>query len=39
MTMGYELDEPRRRRHQKKRRRRAPPNPLQGVLFSSFIVQ
>ncbi|QCB46827.1 flagellar basal body-associated FliL family protein [Hydrogenophaga sp. PAMC20947] len=39
-TMGYELDD-----HEiedtskKKKRRRAPPNPVQGVLFSSFIVQ
>lgn len=38
MVMGFELDEP-SEEGAKKRRRRAPPNPLQGVLFSSFIVQ
>ena len=38
MVMGFELDEP-SEEGTKKRRRRAPPNPLQGVLFSSFIVQ
>jgi flagellar protein FliL len=36
-VMGYELDEPHEEKG--KKRRRAPPNPLQGVLFSSFIVQ
>jgi flagellar FliL protein len=39
-VMGYELDEAHEEEEgTKKRRRRAPPNPLQGVLFSSFIVQ
>lgn len=40
-VMGYELDEPEEADGEsgKKKRRRAPPNPLQGVLFSSFIVQ
>jgi len=38
MVMGYELDEA-HEEGTKKRRRRAPPNPMQGVLFSSFIVQ
>jgi flagellar protein FliL len=37
-VMGYEIED-----HEdtgkKKKRRRAPPNPLQNVLFSSFIVQ
>jgi flagellar protein FliL len=42
--MGYELDEEHADPEQepgtrKKKGRRAPPNPLQGVLFSSFIVQ
>ena len=39
-TMGYETDDHEEADNgKKKRRRRAPPNPLQGVLFSSFIVQ
>ncbi|WP_291008675.1 flagellar basal body-associated FliL family protein [Hydrogenophaga sp.] len=39
-VMGYELAEPEIEDDSgKKKRRRAPPNPLQGVLFSSFIVQ
>ena len=38
-TMGYELDDQEEATNTKKKRRRAPPNPLQGVLFSSFIVQ
>jgi flagellar FliL protein len=38
--MGYELDEPNEEPEGgKKKRRGAPPNPVQGVLFSSFIVQ
>jgi flagellar protein FliL len=42
--MGYELDEDHADSEsepgsRKKKSRRAPPNPLQGVLFSSFIVQ
>lgn len=37
-VMGYEIDE-QEEAGTKKKRRRAPPNPLQGVLFSSFIVQ
>jgi flagellar protein FliL len=41
--MGYELDEEHADaeddKGSKKKRRRAPPNPIQGVLFSSFIVQ
>ncbi len=38
-TMGYEIEDPDEDTSRKKKRRRAPPNPLQGVLFSSFIVQ
>ena len=38
-TMGYQIDEQDEDTSKKKKRRRAPPNPLQGVLFSSFIVQ
>ena len=41
-TMGYELDDHEEAddtNSKKKKRRRTPPNPLQGVLFSSFIVQ
>ncbi len=43
-VMGYEIEEAAGAEAAtaaapKKKRRRAPPNPLQGVLFSSFIVQ
>ena len=38
-TMGYQIDDHDEDTSKKKKRRRAPPNPLQGVLFSSFIVQ
>lgn len=39
-VMDYEIDEPEAEGAAgKKKRRRAPPNPVQGVLFSSFIVQ
>jgi len=38
LVMDYELDEAEPAAGQKKRRR-APPNPVQAVLFSSFIVQ
>ncbi|MBT9551841.1 MAG: flagellar basal body-associated FliL family protein [Hydrogenophaga sp.] len=38
--MGYEVDAPAAEDTQgKKRRHKAPPNPVQAVLFSSFIVQ
>ena len=37
--MGYELDEPEAAEGEKKRKRRGPRNPVQAVLFSSFIVQ
>lgn len=37
--MGYELDEPEADASDKKRKRRGPRNPVQAVLFSSFIVQ
>lgn len=37
-VMGYEVEEP-EEAGTKKKHRRAPPNPLQSVLFSSFIVQ
>lgn len=39
-VMGYEIDESEETTVSgQKKRRRAPPNPLQSVLFSSFIVQ
>jgi flagellar FliL protein len=39
-VMGYEIAEPESAAAVgKKKRRSAPPNPVQGVLFSSFIVQ
>lgn len=39
-VMGYEIDEPEAAGAERKsKRRRAPPNPVQAVLFSSFIVQ
>jgi flagellar FliL protein len=39
-VMGYEMDEPEDSGAERKtKRRRAPPNPVQAVLFSSFIVQ
>lgn len=38
-VMGYEIDEPDTGTERKTKRRRAPPNPVQAVLFSSFIVQ
>lgn len=39
-VMGYELGAPQDHGDEaKKKRRRAAPNPVQGVLFSSFIVQ
>ncbi|MDP2261875.1 MAG: flagellar basal body-associated FliL family protein [Hydrogenophaga sp.] len=39
-VMGYEIDEPEAEGAERKsKRRRAPPNPVQAVLFSSFIVQ
>jgi flagellar FliL protein len=39
-VMGYELDAPADHAEEgAKKGRRAPPNPVQGVLFSSFIVQ
>lgn len=39
-VMGYEVDEPEATGTERKtKRRRAPPNPVQAVLFSSFIVQ
>lgn len=40
-VMGYKIDEPKEAgdSEEAKKRRRAPPNPLQSVLFSSFIVQ
>jgi flagellar FliL protein len=38
--MGYEMeDEDAATTNQKKKKRSAPPNPVQAVLFSSFIVQ
>lgn len=40
LVMGYAIDERETETSsKKKRRRRAPPNPVHGVLFSSFIVQ
>jgi len=38
-VMGYEVDDPEEEGNSKKKKRRAPPNPVQAVLFSSFIVQ
>jgi len=39
-VMDYDIEEPEAEGAAgKKKRRRAPPNPVQGVLFSSFIVQ
>ncbi|MBS3998575.1 MAG: flagellar basal body-associated FliL family protein [Hydrogenophaga sp.] len=39
-VMGYEIDEPEAPGAERRtKRRRAPPNPVQAVLFSSFIVQ
>ena len=39
-VMGYEIEEPEEAAEGgKKKRRRIPPNPVQGVLFSSLIVQ
>lgn len=41
-TMGYEYEAPEAEGDEgstKKKKRRAPPNPVQAVLFSSFIVQ
>ncbi|MBX3609669.1 MAG: flagellar basal body-associated FliL family protein [Hydrogenophaga sp.] len=40
-TMGYEVDDPHADEEdgKKKKKRRTPPNPVQAVLFSSFIVQ
>lgn len=39
--MGYEVEEPEEPGKQRpgKKRRRAPPNPVQEVLFSSFLIQ
>jgi flagellar FliL protein len=37
-VMGYEVDD-HEEEGSKKKKRRAPPNPVQAVLFSSFIVQ
>ena len=41
MEMGYEIDEPEAEapKDNRKKRRRAPPNPVQDVLFSGFLVQ
>ncbi|GAA6143249.1 flagellar basal body-associated FliL family protein [Hydrogenophaga sp. 5NK40-0174] len=42
-VMGYQVEEPEGAeeadRHKRRKRRRAPPNPVQEVLFSSFIIQ
>lgn len=38
-VMDYEIDDPEAATAPGKKKRRAPPNPVQAVLFSSFIVQ
>ncbi len=42
-VMGYQVEEPKSadesERKSRRKRRRAPPNPVQEVLFSSFIIQ